>query len=182
MSTETIMISDARGVLEFLLNERYRYCATLVPDRIDEACLRETGAIYSLAQRDEYLFAEERDELHKALLLWDERSYTVTWHAAAEGETGEGAPGWWEIRRADGGLLPDWVQRSLFPVGSGAPGNETPIDEVACLVRANLCDPARHAVLWVCDRDNAGDVENLREWAEDEKYDKETTYAPGYGV
>lgn len=165
MSTEIRIFKTGKELRDYLIKGPYRYCAELEfkPDK--PTWTEAEGNIYCLTQKNEFLFAETDDELCKGLLRWDERKFEVFWYVRTEEDFDWLAPGWWELR-ADR-PLPDWIQGAIFRTAEETPPEDTPIEVVARLARANVIH--EDMGITIMDRENEDSKRYLAEWVKDEK-------------
>lgn len=164
MSTEIKIISTSKGLKDFFLSSDYQYCLS-IRKKWDNP---KDSAPYAIGKvENEYLFAHDRDELYKALLLWDERNYRLYWHAATEedyeklGKDCE--PGWWEVE-ADIEIPLDFELCHY----DGFPLENTPIEEVEKWARISILNDDFSMGLLILDRDEDRTIRFLDEGIQEE--------------
>jgi len=173
MPTEIKIIQSARELKEFFYSSPYQFCA-FVKELWDDKINVNPYCIGNF--ENEYLFAVEKDDLYRALLLWDERNYHMHWHAASEDDYKdyglELAPGWWEIT-ADI-EIPKYFE--LFHYEDEAPPEGTPIEEVEKLGRACIFNDDYSVGVLILSK-NQIDLEYLDESIE---YEEDDNIYEGY--
>ena len=167
MATEIRTFDHPKAMRDYWLTGPYRFMAELSLDVGKESWESAEGNIYTITKKNEYLFAEEFDEIRKALLDWDGRHFSIYWDETNNEVYGEEVePGEWHVR-ADIPLPSDFINW-VFPLHAVIyPSKDTPITEVEQIARENLFDDSFSSGVYILDREKSDDKKLIDEWIEE---------------